>query len=225
MKVKVKTWCKNTVDVKQQDRDGGASVKVGGGLQTSAGGASFYWWSGGILPQKILKSRGSEISFFRYYLRFLFLLVLPTNLILNWKKYHCRKKWGVWSLPAPPCSAIPVGKNVLLWRVLCLLHQGDKNSGCVHNCDDQSCLHQTSPQLTYRYMIFHIFICIVLCTSLASYACFQNEVAIYAEPKTYGPWGYSCVYPVQHWGRTRRENGELLDCTIVEKRMCECMCK
>ena len=31
MKVKVKTWCKNTVDVKQQDRDGGASVKVGGG--------------------------------------------------------------------------------------------------------------------------------------------------------------------------------------------------
>ena len=84
MKVKVKTWCKNTVDVKQKDRDGGAPVKVGGGgLQTSAGGASLYWGSGGILPQKILKSRGTEISFFRYYLRFLFLLVLLTNLILN----------------------------------------------------------------------------------------------------------------------------------------------
>ena len=96
MKVKVKTWCKNTVDVKQQDRDGGASVKVGGGggLQTSAGGASLYWWSGGILPQKILKSRGSEISFFRYYLRFLFLLVLLTNLILKQKNVIVVKSGG-----------------------------------------------------------------------------------------------------------------------------------
>ena len=34
-------------------RDGGASVKVGKGLQTSEGGASLYGGPGGILPQRL----------------------------------------------------------------------------------------------------------------------------------------------------------------------------
>ena len=50
--------------VSPRARDGGASVKVGGGgMQSSAGGASLYGGSGGILPQKMLKSRVSEMVF------------------------------------------------------------------------------------------------------------------------------------------------------------------